>query len=163
MLSTILVLYLAAVVLIAAVGGLVVGLTAAVAAFLLENWYFTPPIHTWTVAEGEHLVALGAFVAVSALVSLLVGRSLRRSREAARARAEAEALARTTGSLIGERDPLPIVVDQLRRSFGLDGVTVLERSGAGGPSWPRADRHRPRRRAQACRSISTSSEPAAWS
>ena len=73
LLSTILVLYLAAVVLIAAVGGLVVGLAAAVAAFLLENWYFTPPIHQWTVAEGENLVALTAFVAVSALVSFLVG------------------------------------------------------------------------------------------
>ena len=58
LLSTILVLYLAAVVLIAAVGGLVVGLAAAVAAFLLGNWYFTPPIHQWTVAEGENLVAL---------------------------------------------------------------------------------------------------------
>ena len=131
LLSTILVLYLAAVVLIAAVGGLVVGLAAAVAAFLLENWYFTPPIHQWTVAEGENLVALTAFVAVSALVSFLVGRALRRSREALRARAEAEALARTTGSLIGEADPLPTLVEQLRSSFGLNGVSVVERSETG--------------------------------
>ena len=131
LLSTILVLYLAAVVLIAAVGGLVVGLAAAVAAFLLENWYFTPPIHQWTVAEGENLVALTAFVAVSALVSFLVGRALRRSREALRARAEAEALARTTGSLIGEADPLPTLVEQLRSSFGLNGVSVARALGDG--------------------------------
>ena len=97
-----------------------VGLVAAVAAFLLENWFFTPPLHTLTVADGEHLVALTAFVAVSALVSLLVGRAVRRTREAVRARAEAEALARTTASLIGGTDPLPAVVDQLRIGFGLD-------------------------------------------
>ena len=42
-LSTVLLLYLAAVVLIAAVGGLAVGLVAAVVAFLLQNWFFTPP------------------------------------------------------------------------------------------------------------------------
>ena len=127
-LSTILVLYLALVVVLAAVGGLAVGLVAAVAAFLLENWFFTPPLHTLTVADAEHLVALTAFVAVSALVSLLVGRAVRRTREAVRARAEAEALARTTASLIGGADPLPAVVDQLRIGFGLDGVAVLERS-----------------------------------
>ena len=127
-LSTILVLYLALVVVIAAVGGLTVGLVAAVAAFLLENWFFTPPVHTLTVADAEHLVALTAFVAVSAFVSLLVGRAVRRTREAVRARAEAEALARTTASLIGGADPLPAVVDQLRIGFGLDAVAVLERS-----------------------------------
>jgi two-component system sensor histidine kinase KdpD len=123
--------YLAAVVMIAAVGGLLVGLVAAVAAFLLENWYFTPPIHTWTIAEGENLVALTVFVAVSALVSLLVGQALRRSREAKRARAEARALARTTGAMIGQRDPMRPVVEQLRSSFGLDGVAVLERTETG--------------------------------
>ena len=131
LLSTILVLYLALVVMVAAVGGLLVGVTSAVAAFLLENWYFTPPIHTWTIANGEHLLALSAFVAVSALVSLLVGRAVRRSREAVRARAEAEALARTTGSLIGETDPLAAVVRQLRIGFGLEGAAVIERDEAG--------------------------------
>ena len=130
-LSTVLLLYLAAVVLIAAVGGLAVGLVAAVAAFLLENWFFTPPLHTFTIAQGENLVALSAFVAVSALVSVLVGRALRRSREALRARAEAQALARTTATLIGDADPLPAVVEQLRSSFGLTGAAVVERSAAG--------------------------------
>jgi two-component system sensor histidine kinase KdpD len=130
-LSTILVLYLALVVVIAAIGGLVVGVASAVAAFLLENWYFTPPIHTLTIADGEHVLALTAFVAVSVLVSVLVGQAVRRSREAVRARAEAEALARTTGSLIGETDPLPAVVDQLRIGFGLDAAAVLERTDGG--------------------------------
>jgi two-component system, OmpR family, sensor histidine kinase KdpD len=130
-LSTILVLYLVVVVVIAAIGGLVVGLVSAVAALVLENWFFTPPLHTLSVADGEHLVALLAFVAVSALVSLLVGRAVRRSREAVRARAEAEALARTTASLIGDADPLPAVVDQLRIGFGLQAAAVVERTDTG--------------------------------
>ena len=129
-LSTILVLYLALVVVIATVGGLAVGLVAAVAAFLLENWFFTPPLHTLTVADAEHLVALTAFVAVSALVSLLVGRAVRRTREAVRARAEAEALARTTASLIGGADPLP------RWSTSCA-------SGSASMGWPCSKRRRP--------------------
>ena len=153
-------------------GGWPSGWSPRVAAFLLENWFFTPPLHTLTVADAEHLVALTAFVAVSALVSLLVGRAVRRTREAVRARAEAEALARTTASLIGGADPLPAVVDQLRIGFGLDGVAVLERSdgrwttlaasglagsaaAGGGPAGAPTGRPRPRRPQRAWRSTST--------
>lgn len=29
---------------------------AAVTAFLAANWYFTPPYHQWTIAEGENVL-----------------------------------------------------------------------------------------------------------
>ena len=70
------------------------GLAAAVAGFLLVNWYFTPPIHTWTISEGENVVALIVFVVVSAVVSGLVDLAARRALEGNRAHAEAETLAR---------------------------------------------------------------------
>jgi two-component system sensor histidine kinase KdpD len=124
-LPTVLLLFLALVVAIAAVGGLVVGVVSAVAASLLANWFVVPPVHTFSIGETENIVALVVFVAVALTVSLLVDRVGTRSRQAVRARAESEALVRATATLVGERDPLPDLLDQLRVTFGLDGVALL--------------------------------------
>ena len=48
----------ALVVAVALVGGLYPALAAAVAGFLLLNYYFTPPIHQFTIAERENVLAL---------------------------------------------------------------------------------------------------------
>ena len=124
-LPTVLLLYLALVVAIAAVGGLVVGVASAVAASLLANWFVVPPLHTLSIGDAENIVALVVFVAVAVTVSLLVDRVSTRSRQAIRARAESEALARATATLVGEPDPLPDLLDQLRVTFSLDGVALL--------------------------------------
>ncbi|MGH8979331.1 MAG: DUF4118 domain-containing protein, partial [Acidimicrobiia bacterium] len=65
-LETVLLLFLSLVVAIGAIGGLLPGLAAAVAGFLLANWFFTPPIHEWSIAASENVVALVVFVVVSA-------------------------------------------------------------------------------------------------
>ena len=83
-------LFLSLVVAVGAIGGILPGVVAAIAGFLLANWYFTPPIHTWTISEGENLLALVVFVVVSAVVSGLVDFAARRAIDARRARAEAE-------------------------------------------------------------------------
>jgi two-component system, OmpR family, sensor histidine kinase KdpD len=59
-LPTVLLVFLALVVLTAAVGGTLPAVVAAIAAFLAANWYFTPPYHRWTIAEGENVAALAA-------------------------------------------------------------------------------------------------------
>jgi two-component system sensor histidine kinase KdpD len=152
-LPTILLLYLALVVVVAAIGGLLPALVAAVAGFLLVNRLFTPPLHTWTISEAENLVALIVFLAVAATVSAFVAASARRSAEATRAAAEAETLAGLSGT-IAEPDPLPVLVDHLRRAFGLGGVALLRQANgawqvevAAGDSIPRtpddADQVRP--------------------
>jgi two-component system sensor histidine kinase KdpD len=112
-------------------GGGVVGLVTAVAASLLINWYFVEPLHTFTIAEAANLFSLFVFVTVAAIVAGFVGRAARRSLEAGRARNEASALARTTASLVGERDPLPSLVAQLRETFGLQAAAVLVRTTSG--------------------------------
>ncbi|MCU7731025.1 DUF4118 domain-containing protein [Actinoplanes sp. KI2] len=127
-------LYLAAVVTIALVGGLYPALTAAITAFLLINWFFVPPIHTWTIAEKENLLALAVFLLVAVAVSTVVDLAARRTREAARARAEAETLSTVAGSVLRGSRPLPALLDQVRETFQLTGVTMLERrpdAGAG--------------------------------
>jgi two-component system sensor histidine kinase KdpD len=110
---------------IGAVGGLWPAVASAVVASLLLNWFFTPPIHTWTIAEAEHLLALVVFVLVAVAVSVLVDRAERSRADAALGRGEAEALARLAASIVAERDPLPALVRQVASTFGLDTVAVL--------------------------------------
>jgi two-component system, OmpR family, sensor histidine kinase KdpD len=120
-------LYLAWVVVVALVGGMYPALAAAVTAFLLLNWYFVPPIHQWTIAERENVLALVVFLAVAAAVSVTVDRAARRTREAAQARAEAETLSTLAGSVVRGSRPLPALLDQVRETFGFTGVSLLER------------------------------------
>ena len=48
-------LFLAVAVLVALVGGMLPALVAAVGGFLLLNWFFTPPVGRWTIAEPTNL------------------------------------------------------------------------------------------------------------
>jgi two-component system, OmpR family, sensor histidine kinase KdpD len=129
-LPSILLLYLVLVVLVATVGGLAPALASAVVGFLVVNRLFTPPIHTWTIAEADNLFALVVFLAVASVVSALVAAAARRSAEAGRAAAEAETLAGLAGT-VAEPDPLPVLVDHLRRAFGLTGAALLRDLGGG--------------------------------
>ncbi len=108
---------------IAAVGGVWPALASAVAGFLLVNWYFTPPIHTFTISEGENLLALSVFVAVAAAMSSFVSLAARRAAAGTRARAEAEALAGLAGAA-----SVPTLLDGLRRILGLEAVAVFHRT-----------------------------------
>jgi two-component system sensor histidine kinase KdpD len=121
--ATSLALYLLAVVAITAVGGPWPGLIAAVVAPLLANWYLIPPYHTFRIAAGENLLELLVFLSVAAIVSWFVSIAARRAAEAQRARTEAATLAELSSSASGD---LPdVLVEQLRRTFRLEGVAVL--------------------------------------
>jgi len=126
-----LLLYLALVVGVSAAGGTGPALGAAIGADLLANWFFIPPLHTFTIGDTDNVVALVVFLAVASLVSWLVGYAARRSSEAARGRAEAATLVRLAGALLSDQDPLAEVVGQLRATFGFDGVSLMQRDEAG--------------------------------
>jgi two-component system, OmpR family, sensor histidine kinase KdpD len=125
-LSSVLLLFLLLVICVSGVGGLLPALVAAIGGFLLVNWYFTPPLHTFTIREGEHFLALLVFLSVAAIVSVFVDLAARRAAQGNRARAEAEALARLAGSA-----PVDTVLDSLRRVLGADGASVLHRTESG--------------------------------
>ncbi len=124
-----LILYLLLVVLIAAVGGAWVGMASALAAFVLVNWFFTPPVHTWTISDADNVLALAVFLIVAAVVSVLVTVAARRALEAARARNEAGSLVKLAGALLSDEDPLPEIMQQLLTTFGLTSVAVLRPRG----------------------------------
>ncbi len=126
-LSSQILLFLLAVVGVALVGGLWPALLAAVLGSLLLNWFFTPPVHTFTIAEFDDALALGVFVAVAAMVSSVVDLAARRTREAARASAEAETLSVLAGSVLRGEQALPALLERVRETFGMESVSLLRR------------------------------------
>ena len=111
---------------VAALGGVWPGLAGAVLGFLLGDWLFIPPIHTFTIERAADAIAGVTFLLVAVVVSLLVDQSARRRLETTRARGESEALARLAGgALASGREVLPSLLAELRATFGLRGVAIL--------------------------------------
>lgn len=78
-LDDVLLLYLVAVLAITLVGGFWPAVLAAVAASVIINWYFTPPLHTFTIDAPQNLVALLLFITVAVSVSSVVHLAARRA------------------------------------------------------------------------------------
>ncbi|GAA0241112.1 ATP-binding protein [Cryptosporangium japonicum] len=126
-LSSELLLYLGSVVLVALVGGGYPAVVAAALGTVLVNWFFTPPVRTFTIAEFDNLVALGVFVLVALAVAWVVDLSARRRRQASRAQAEAEMLSALSRGVLAGGRALPTLLDQVRDAFGQESVTLQER------------------------------------
>ncbi len=124
-------MFLVAVIVVALVGGLWPAIGEAVVGSLLLNYYFTPPIHRWTIAEANNAFALGVFIVVAILVSSVVDLAARRTRQAARASAESQLLSTTAGSVLRGERALTAILDRVREAFGMDSVTLLECSRPG--------------------------------
>jgi len=134
-LSTDILAFLLLVVAVALVGGLLPAVLAAVGGFLLLNYFFTPPVLMFTVAERENLLALFAFLVVAVSLSTVVDMAARRTREASQAGAEAATLFTLAGGVLRGSRSLPALLEQVRETFALKSVTLLERrpEAVGGP------------------------------
>ena len=129
-----LLVYLVAVVTITVLGGFWPAVLAAVAASLLLNWYFTVPIHTFTIAQPRELLALLLFVTVAVAVSSVVHLAARRAVQAARAREEAASLLELAQTVLGGADSPAAVLEHLTRTHGGQ-AELAERAGG---RWVRA-------------------------
>ena len=123
-----LLIYLVAVVTITVLGGFWPAVLAAVAASLLLNWYFTEPLHTFTIQEPKNLLALLLFVTVAVAVSSVVHLAARRAVQAARAREEAASLLELAQNVLGGADSPKAVLDHLTRTHGGQ-AELQERAG----------------------------------
>jgi two-component system, OmpR family, sensor histidine kinase KdpD len=124
-----LLIYLVAVVVIAVIGGFWPAVVAAVAACILLNWYFTPPLHTFTIEEPQNLLALLLFVTVAVAVSSVVHLAARRAVLAARSREEAASLLSLAQTVLGGADTPSAVLDHLTATLG--GAAELQENVAG--------------------------------
>ncbi|MFE6622702.1 DUF4118 domain-containing protein [Streptomyces sp. NPDC057740] len=120
-------LYLTLTVAAALLGGLLPALASAVVGSLLLNWYFTPPVHTLTIADPQNIVAIAIFVGVAVAVASVVDLAARRTHQAARLRAESEILSFLAGNVLRGETSLEELLERVRETFGMVSVALLER------------------------------------
>ncbi|MCM3298063.1 ATP-binding protein [Streptomyces pseudogriseolus] len=122
-------MFLAVTVAAALLGGLAPALASAAVGSLLLNFLFTPPLHTWTVADPRNIVAIVVFVAVGASVASVVDLAARRTQQAARLRAESEILSFLAGNVLRGETGLEDLLERVRETFGMESAALLERAG----------------------------------
>ncbi|MBR7833867.1 DUF4118 domain-containing protein, partial [Actinospica durhamensis] len=128
-------LFLAAVVAVARLGGMLSALAAALWASALLNYYFVFPLRSAHIANANDAVALAVFVVVALTVASVVDLAARQSRRAARANAEAETLNALALSVLRGDGALGALLDQLRTAFAASAVSLLQEPvAADGPS-----------------------------
>jgi two-component system sensor histidine kinase KdpD len=84
------VVYLLAVLLVATVWGLWLGVVTSVASALAFNFFHIPPTGGFTISDGEHWVALSVFFVTAIVASELAERARQQAREADERRGEAD-------------------------------------------------------------------------
>ncbi len=109
---------------VAGVGSVLEGLAAAVVGFALINWEYTPPVHTFSIADSRDVAALIAYLAAALSVSGLVDLATRRTRAARRAERDARAMARLARSVAGGQESLRDLVTQVVSVFELRGASL---------------------------------------
>ncbi|MFE5922305.1 DUF4118 domain-containing protein [Streptomyces sp. NPDC056468] len=121
-------LFLTLTVAAALLGGLFPALASAVVGSLLLNWFFTPPVHTLTIADPKNIVAIAIFVGVAVSVASVVDLAARRTHQAARLRAESEILSFLAGNVLRGETTLEALLERVRETFVMESVALLERT-----------------------------------
>ncbi|MFJ9620683.1 DUF4118 domain-containing protein [Streptomyces sp. NPDC101181] len=130
-------LFLTATVAAALLGGMLPALASAAFGSLLLNYFFTTPLHRFTVADPKNIVAIVIFVGVAVSVASVVDLAARRTHQAARLRAESEILSFLAGSILRGENSLAALLERLRETFAMESVALLERASEVDP-WTRA-------------------------
>jgi len=125
--ATLSVVYLPAVLVIAAYWGLTLGLLTAFVSAAAFNFFHLPPLGKFTIADSRNWVALAAFILVAVVVSTMAELARGRAAEAERRRREAD-LAATLGRelLAGERtqDALRATARRLAEGLSLPSASL---------------------------------------
>ncbi|MFJ4541224.1 ATP-binding protein [Streptomyces tibetensis] len=121
-------LFLALTVAAALLGGLLPALASAAVGSLLLNYFYTPPLHRWTIADPKNIVAIVIFVAVGVAVASVVDLAARRTHQAARLRAESEILSFLAGNVLRGETGLEDLLERVRETFGMESAALLERA-----------------------------------
>ncbi|MFG2755221.1 ATP-binding protein [Streptomyces wuyuanensis] len=117
----------------ALLGGLVPALASAAFGSLLLNYYFTPPLHRFTISDPKNIVAIAIFIGVAVSVASVVDLAARRTHQAARLRAESEILSFLAGSVLRGENSLTALLERLRETFAMQSAVLLERAGEVSP------------------------------
>jgi two-component system sensor histidine kinase KdpD len=119
--------YLMVVLVVAATSRLLVAVLTSIVAMLCLNFFFLPPIHTFTIADPHNWVALFAFLAVSLVASNLSAVAHARTEEAVGRRDELARLfdlSRDVLMMTDSPEALAVLARSVARRFDLDFVAV---------------------------------------
>jgi two-component system sensor histidine kinase KdpD len=126
-------IFLLAVLLSAVLWGLRASIAASVASVLIYDYFFVDPVHTFTIASPQDLLALVTFLVVAILTSNLTGR-IRDAAQAARRReahtAALYGLSREVAGASGLESVLRAVVQQVAGNLGAAVVALLPEEGS---------------------------------
>jgi two-component system sensor histidine kinase KdpD len=149
--TTVALSYLLVTLFVASLGDLPVAIATSLAATLAFNFFFLPPVGTFTIADPHNWVALVAFLVVSAVASRLSASARARALEALERRNELTRLFDLTRDILltTEQDgALPAIARHVARRFELDAVAIcvpgpdgwqLHQGGAVAPDLATAD------------------------
>ncbi len=107
--TTVALSFLLAILAVSAVWGMVVSVFMSVSAMLLFNYYFLPPIGTFTIADPQNWVALFAFLLTSIMGSQLSARIRKEADAAHSRRREVERLYTFSQKLLGEGNVIQLM------------------------------------------------------
>ena len=107
--TTVALTLLLAILAVSAVWGMAVSVFMSVVAMLVFNYEFLPPVRTFTIADPQNWVALGAFLVTSIMGSQLSARIRRQADEAHIRRREIERLYKFSQKLLGEGNVIQLM------------------------------------------------------
>lgn len=107
--TTVALTLLLAILAVSAVWGMAVSVFMSVVAMLVFNYEFLPPVGTFTIADPQNWVALGAFLVTSIMGSQLSARIRRQADEAHTRRREIERLYKFSQKLLGEGNVIQLM------------------------------------------------------
>jgi two-component system sensor histidine kinase KdpD len=107
--TTVALTFLLAILVASAVWGLAVSVFMSLAATLAYNFFFLPPVHTFTIADPQNWVALFAFLTTAIIASNLSARARSQAAEANQRRREVERLYRFSQRLLSAGNPIELL------------------------------------------------------
>ena len=126
-------LFLAVTVVVALVGGIIPALASAFEGGALLNWFFTPPIGTFTIADPKSVISLVVSVLLGVAVAGVVDQAVVRARAAAHARSEADTLFLLTEQTLAADLTVESALDVVRETFRQLGAALQRRSSVMSP------------------------------
>jgi two-component system, OmpR family, sensor histidine kinase KdpD len=120
------VIYTLAVLLVSSYWGLWLGLLTALMSAAAWNFFHIPPTGGFTIAEGEHWLALAVFFIAAIAISALAGAARSRAEEAETRRREADLTAEMARQLLGGA-----VLEESLRAVGRQVATTFDLSSVG--------------------------------
>lgn len=122
------VVYLLAVILVAALCGRALGIAAAVGSALAFNFFHVTPTGTFTIADGENWVALAIFFVTAVAIGTLADIARSRTIDAEQGRREADLAATLARELLGATDAdaaLPPAAAHVAEAVGVPSATIV--------------------------------------